>query len=213
MIPSRISLRFFPALAGSVWLLAGALALQAAAPVVSNVRASQRPGTKFVDIYYDVSDPDSSALSIWILISSDGGATYGVPASSFSGAVGGGVTPGANKYAQWNAGADWHGRIVTQARVIIGADDATSNVPTGMAYIPPGPFQMGDTFNEGNTDERPLHNVFVSAFSGMGLKHCRCSRIVPRCWATSARAKAAWLPGRLVFLPTPNAASMSAPPG
>jgi len=33
-------------------LLALALPLAAAPPVVSNIRASQRPGTKLVDIYY-----------------------------------------------------------------------------------------------------------------------------------------------------------------
>ncbi|MBM3882116.1 MAG: hypothetical protein FJ387_20745, partial [Verrucomicrobia bacterium] len=34
----------------------------------------------------------------------------------------------------------------------------------GMAFIPAGSFQMGDTFNEGTSDERPVHTVYVSAF-------------------------------------------------
>jgi formylglycine-generating enzyme len=34
----------------------------------------------------------------------------------------------------------------------------------GMALIPAGPFQMGDTFNEGLYRERPVHEVYVSAF-------------------------------------------------
>ncbi len=34
----------------------------------------------------------------------------------------------------------------------------------GMAYIPAGPFQMGDTFNEASPGERPVHTVQVSAF-------------------------------------------------
>ncbi|MBN1492349.1 MAG: formylglycine-generating enzyme family protein, partial [Phycisphaerae bacterium] len=37
-------------------------------------------------------------------------------------------------------------------------------VPPGMVLIPAGEFQMGDTFNEGGTDERPVHAVYVDAF-------------------------------------------------
>jgi autotransporter-associated beta strand protein len=38
-------------------------------------------------------------------------------------------------------------------------------VPLGMARIPAGTFVMGNTFSgEGNTDELPLHSVFVSEF-------------------------------------------------
>ena len=36
--------------------------------------------------------------------------------------------------------------------------------PPGMAYIPSGSFQMGDTFTEGDSDERPVHTVYVGAF-------------------------------------------------
>ncbi len=36
--------------------------------------------------------------------------------------------------------------------------------PSGMALIPAGSFTMGDTFGEGNTNELPLHTVYVSAF-------------------------------------------------
>ena len=40
-------------------LLASIGILSAAPPVLSNVQASQRPGSQLVDISYDVSDPDS----------------------------------------------------------------------------------------------------------------------------------------------------------
>jgi len=36
--------------------------------------------------------------------------------------------------------------------------------PPGMALIPAGSFQMGDSFSEGFSDERPVHEVYVSAF-------------------------------------------------
>lgn len=36
--------------------------------------------------------------------------------------------------------------------------------PTNMALIPAGTFQMGDTFNEGEYYELPVHTVYISAF-------------------------------------------------
>jgi formylglycine-generating enzyme required for sulfatase activity len=36
--------------------------------------------------------------------------------------------------------------------------------PTGMVLIPAGEFLMGDTFTEGDTDEQPVHTVYVDAF-------------------------------------------------
>lgn len=41
---------------------------------------------------------------------------------------------------------------------------AVGAAPAGMVLIPAGSFQMGDSFNEGYPDERPVHTVFVSAF-------------------------------------------------
>jgi formylglycine-generating enzyme required for sulfatase activity len=38
------------------------------------------------------------------------------------------------------------------------------SIPAGMVFIPAGSFQMGDSFKEGGSDERPVHTVFVSAF-------------------------------------------------
>ncbi len=40
------------------------------------------------------------------------------------------------------------------------------NTPAGMVFIPAGSFAMGNTFtnNEGDSDELPLHTVYVSAF-------------------------------------------------
>ena len=55
--------------------------------------------------------------------------------------------------------------------VQLAATDATMTLrvhdsapPSGMALIPAGSFQMGDNFTEGNSDERPVHTVYVGAF-------------------------------------------------
>jgi formylglycine-generating enzyme required for sulfatase activity len=138
--------------------------LQAAPPVVSNIRASQRPGTKLVDIYYDVTDADGDAQLVQVAASGDAGLTYTIPCVTLSGAVGAGVTPGANRHIVWNAGADWNGNFVPQTKVRVTAFDGTTPpAPPGMAYIPPGTFQMGDNL-DGMTEAMPVRNVHVDGF-------------------------------------------------
>ncbi len=143
-------------------LLSFASPLFAAAPVVSNVRAAQRPGTQLVDITYDLADADSLTLTVSMAVSTNGGASYTLPATSFTGALGPGVTPGVNNRITWNAGVDWPNQFSANVRFRVTASDATA--PSGMALIPAGSFTMGDPFSEGNSDERPTHTVYVSAF-------------------------------------------------
>ncbi len=116
----------------------------AALPVVSNVTSAQRAGTKLVDISYDVADADGDALKVRVEISDNNGATYIVPAFTFTGAIGEGVTPGTGKTIVWDAGKDWDGEYSTQMRVKVIAVDA-KGLP-GLAWsneIPPGGFLMG----------------------------------------------------------------------
>jgi hypothetical protein len=76
-----------------VCLLVG-MPLWAVDPVLSNVRSVQRPGTRLVDIIYDVADSDSPTVGVAVEVSADNGVTYTVLAESFSGAVGNGIKPG-----------------------------------------------------------------------------------------------------------------------
>jgi long-subunit fatty acid transport protein len=91
-------------------------------PMVSNVTANQRPGTKLVDITYDVK-ADTPTVKVTIEISSDGGTTYSVPVTSATGAVGDGVAIGTGKTITWNAGVEWDGKFTQQARFRVIADD------------------------------------------------------------------------------------------
>jgi formylglycine-generating enzyme required for sulfatase activity len=141
--------------------LAVAISAQAAAPVVSNVRAQQRAGTKLVDITYDLADPDSTQLAVTIAVSTNAGASYTLPAASCTGAIGANQSPGQNKKITWNAGADWPGQFSANLRFRVTADD--SIVPSGMVLIPAGNFTMGDAL-DGDTSAQPTHTVFVSAF-------------------------------------------------
>ena len=94
----------------------------AADPVVSNLTASQRPGTKLVDIRYDVT-ADTPIVKVTLEISSDGGATYSVPVTAASGSIGNGVTVGTSKTITWNAGVAWDGKYSPQTRFRVIADD------------------------------------------------------------------------------------------
>ncbi len=129
-------------------------------PFVSNVRVSQRAGTKLVDIIYDVDDPDGDLLTITVEVSDDGGSTFTVPASSFTGDVGSGVVPGVDRHIVWDAevySANYQVRI-TASDEHIGKDGAK------MVLIPAGEFSMGDHHDVGYTYEKPVHTVYLDAF-------------------------------------------------
>ena len=90
---------------GLIVALASTIAGSAtAAPVVTNLTASQRTGTKLVDIAYDVAAPGFAAVTVSLEISSDAGATWTVPATSATGHVGPGVAPGRGQAHRWGAG-------------------------------------------------------------------------------------------------------------
>src|SRR3954471_18537264 len=83
-----------------------ALGAQAAAPVVTNIVASQRSGTKLIDIRFDALDADGDLLKIRVEISHNAGSNYSVPAITLTGDIGNNITPGTNKLIVWNAGLD-----------------------------------------------------------------------------------------------------------
>ena len=143
-------LRLFPGLFAA-FILTDA----SAAPVVSNLTAAQRAGTKLVDISYDLVAPGFGLVTVTLEASIDGGATWTVPVASATGAVGGSVTPGTGKAIVWNAGVDWLGKYSTQMRFRVVADD--------LVLIPGGSFAMGRT--SGDTDaDAPSITVTVSPF-------------------------------------------------
>lgn len=163
-----------------------AVAANAAQPVVSNVRASQRSGTKLVDIYYDVSDTDGHAQTVQVYVSGDNGLTFRIPAVTFTGAVGANVTPGVNKHIVWDAGRDWNGQFVETTKVRILANDGTTPVPPfNMVYIPAGSFQMGDNLSELGDDARPVHTINLDGYFMDKFEVTRELWIDVRTWANA----------------------------
>lgn len=142
-----------------------------AAPQVTNVTASQRDGTKLVDIGYTLtSDADARIL---VRVSTDGGATYEIipSAGSLSGDVGSQVPAGAEKLIVWDMRQDYDWQFNENMRVKIiaetgaGADSEPPNL--SMATIAGGGMTLGRVQvdeDDGDTDEVPAGNVTVGAF-------------------------------------------------
>ena len=152
---------FIPLLYIAALLFAGITPLTAA-PTVSNLRVAQRDGTNLVDVYYDLSGSSEDGATVTVELSENGGASYGLPISSLSGNVGSEVANGTNRHLVWDAGADLpdHFSETMRLRLIAESPPLTGE----FALIPAGDFQMGDSFGEGYSHERPVHTVNVSAF-------------------------------------------------
>ena len=146
----------FAAMTAALFLLPSLA--DAADPVVSNISAVQRGGTQLVDITYNVT-ADTPTVFVTLAISSDNGTTFSVPATTVSGAVGGGVATGTGKGITWNAGADWSKQYTTTMCFKVTADDL---ILPNFSLIPAGSFQMGDALD--GLSDAPIRTVTVSAF-------------------------------------------------
>jgi len=108
------------------------------APIVYNVSASQRiDGSKIIDIYYDILDPDGDTMHISFLVSDDYGATWNIIPSEalVSGDIGEGIETGAEKHIIWNASEEaytFEGN--TYRYKIIADDDYSSGSETVIDY-------------------------------------------------------------------------------
>jgi formylglycine-generating enzyme required for sulfatase activity len=141
------------------------IALQVCAqPVVTNVTAVQQQlPSQLVNISYTISDASSTNARITILVSKDSGATWTVPANTFSGAYGSvkvSSTPTVLT-AYWNAGVDWGGHYNTNCRVRVQANDSDLNV------IPGGTFPMGNSINAFGAESETLHYVTITTAFNM----------------------------------------------
>ena len=154
-----------------------AAAAAAVPPEVANVRASQRDGTKLVDIYYDATDADGDLLKVRVEISDNDGAKYSVPAFSLTGDIGEGVSPGTGKHIVWDAGTDWDGEYSDQMRVKVFAIDA-QGFP-GMEWsneVKPGGFLLGqDGGAEGNGESQHVNikwSYWIGKYEVTARQYC-----------------------------------------
>jgi formylglycine-generating enzyme required for sulfatase activity len=141
-----------------------------AAPVVSNVSATQRTdGSGLVDVYYDLANGGTS-ITVEIAISSDGGATWAITPVSVSGDIGAGVTNGTDKHILWDGMADSPDVCWQETRFRVTATDneitilLPNDVTLVLVRIPKGTFMMGRYVGEQDSyaDEDPQHEVTIS---------------------------------------------------
>jgi len=143
------------------WLLA-----QNHAPQVSNVTFEQRmDGSHKVDIYYDLYDADGDAMTVTMQASNDAGTTWDVSCKQISGDVGENIMSGNDKHIVWDFGAEHPDVYWDKVQIKITADDGhfTPGL-VEMIYVAGGTFQMGDTWGDGGSDEKPVHTVAVNSF-------------------------------------------------
>jgi hypothetical protein len=119
--------------ASIVTLVLSTLCLANSAPTVTSVTAQQRTdGSGIVDIWYTLGDADNDRCDISISVSDDGGSTWNVSASSFSGDIGSNISPG-RRHIIWYTKSDLPGEYGTNYRVKVIADDGAS--PGGMVWV------------------------------------------------------------------------------
>ena len=75
---------------------------------ITNVVAAQRPGTKLVDITYDIVSDVTNGVTIALAIASNG---VPVPTNGLVGNYGANIRPGTGKTNLWNAGTNWNGNL------------------------------------------------------------------------------------------------------
>jgi hypothetical protein len=101
------------------FVLVLATAVHATSPLVSNIRASQRSGTKLVDVWYNVSNAGGDQINISVRFTSGGNV---VSAFSFTRDAGTNSNYGDDAKITWDAGTNWTGPF-SNLTVIVTADD------------------------------------------------------------------------------------------
>ena len=154
-----------------------------AEPVVSNVTSSQIAGSREVAITYTLADATAldGRFDVTVQASRDNGATW-APVTQVTGAVSD-VAPGSGKQITWNAGVEWPGLLLPQAKVRLIADNS-------MVLIPSGTFTMGSVVasiagadkSDGLTDAT-THAVTLSAFYLGKTETTYADWVAVRTWA------------------------------
>ena len=94
---------------------------------ISNLSVQQRPGTKIVDIAYDLHSADGAPVEIdFALLDMPSG--HQIPVSALSGDIGAGIEPGLRKVIVWNMAADWEENAATLKFALTAKHSAEQNV-------------------------------------------------------------------------------------
>ncbi len=106
----------------------------AAPPDVTNVLAVQRPGTKLVDVTYDLYSAGGHTMTVRLYLSDDDGATFPIECVTATGHIGSGITSGTGRQIVWDAGTDYPGYVGDDYRVKVTAIGSLEQAT--IAYYP-----------------------------------------------------------------------------
>ena len=100
------------------------LVAQNQSPQVSNVVFNQRTdGSFFVDVYYDVNDPEGNVMTVSIQVSDNNGTTWDFSCNNITGDVGANITSGTGKHIEWDFESEHPQTFGDQFKIKIIADD------------------------------------------------------------------------------------------
>lgn len=132
---------------------------------IQNVAFRQTDDDKIV-ISYDIVGGEGQTFEVTLLVSPDGGQNYTIIPRTLTGDIGGNVSGGRGKMIIWDVLSDIR-RLEGQTYVFKVQAKTKGGITIAgieMVFIPGGTFRMGDTFGEGNSNEKPVHTVTVSDF-------------------------------------------------
>ena len=121
----------------TAFMMAFAVVWTGLAETVTNVRGLQRPNSNLVDIYYDLNAVDGWSYTVEASIE---GRTNEVTATTFSGDVGKGITPGKNRHIVWEAGADWRDKKGDVKAIVTATVEARPGKPKKVQLWEGGPY-------------------------------------------------------------------------
>lgn len=126
---------------------------------MSNLSIAQRPGTKLVDISYDVNNTESNVVTVSLMLSNGAQA---VDCSSASGDIGVWVYTGAEKSIVWNGGEDWNGNVATLKYRVEAVEPDPSYIPNEFLVIDlsGGPYVTSYPVIELKTLPSPTSDVY-----------------------------------------------------
>jgi len=108
-----------------------ASAVNAAAPVVTGVTASQRTNTKIVDITYNLTLDTGKKAFVELWFSPDNGLNYPIRCLDVTGDVDSNVSGGTGKAVEWNAESDWNQQFTANGKIRVIA--TYGDQPSGFA--------------------------------------------------------------------------------
>jgi hypothetical protein len=96
---------------------------------LSAASATQLNSGHTVEITYALTGLPDDLFDVTVAVSSDGGSTWTVSATSLLGDCGPGVAPGTARKIVWDAGADWPGHASAQMVVRLATKGAVALTP------------------------------------------------------------------------------------